>query len=65
MPYGFDRADAAMEEQEVMSRWIKMADYFNGRNVVHQIRCPKCKHTETYIGIAPDECYVCEERRRL
>lgn len=52
-----------MSEDQI--KWIKMPSFFNNQYWVHQVRCPKCKHTETYIGMPPENCYVCDERRRL
>jgi len=48
-----------------MTEWIKMPDYDNGNQVVHEVKCPVCKYHETYLGKAPEVCYVCEERREV
>lgn len=46
-----------------MNEWIKVRDFDNGQYIVHEVRCPKCGHKETYIGTIPEKCYVCDERR--
>ena len=51
-----------MDEKEVLA-WIRVQSFDNGYYRVHEIRCPKCRHTETYIGWMPDRCYICDERR--
>ena len=49
-----------------MREWIKLPDYDNGNQVVHEVKCPVCKCHETYLGSdVPKECYICGERRRL
>lgn len=69
MPYGYDRADAALEEKEALSEmWEKLPDVLDAMSgmVVHEVRCRKCKCHETYIGNrVPTECFICEERRYL
>lgn len=48
-----------------MREWIKLPDYNNGNQIVHEVKCPVCKCHETYLGKAPEVCYVCEERRKI
>lgn len=44
-------------------KWIKKRKYDNGQYIVREVKCPKCGHCETFIGVAPEKCYVCDERR--
>ena len=50
-----------MENEQV--KWLRLSRFDNGQYIVKEVRCPKCKHTETFIGVTPEYCYVCEERR--
>lgn len=43
--------------------WIRKGFFDNGQYIVHEVKCPKCGHCETYIGVTPEKCYVCNERR--
>lgn len=43
--------------------WIKKGFFDNGQYIVREVKCPKCGHCETYIGVTPEKCYVCDERR--
>lgn len=45
------------------TKWELKRTFDNGYYKVREVRCPKCGHCETFIGVAPEKCYVCEERR--
>ena len=42
---------------------IKKGFFDNGQYIVREVKCPVCGHCETYIGVTPEKCYVCDERR--
>ena len=44
-------------------KWIRLPNFCNGQYIVHEVKCPKCKCHFTYIGVTPDRCDICEERR--
>ena len=44
-------------------KWELKRTFDNGYYKVREVRCPKCGHCETFIGVAPEKCYVCDERR--
>ena len=52
-----------------MQNWIELPDktYQNFPDiVVHEVRCPKCHHQETYLGNeVPSKCYICDEERSM
>ena len=41
--------------------WIKLPDYDNGKQIVHEVKCPVCNTHITYISDIPKSCYVCGE----
>lgn len=45
------------------TKWELKRTYDNGYYKVREVRCPKCGHCETFIDVAPEKCYVCDERR--
>lgn len=45
------------------TKWELKRTFDNGCYKVREVRCPKCGHCETFIGVAPEKCYVCDERR--
>ena len=43
-----------------MIRWIQLSDYNNPMGLtVHEVKCPKCGHKETYHKEPPCSCYCC------
>ena len=44
-------------------RWERLNSFYNGQYVVKEVRCPICHHKETFIGTAPEYCFICNERR--
>ncbi len=53
----------------MLKKWIQLEDHtyhISKGVVVHEVKCPVCKHHETYIGDSvPTMCYICEEPRFL
>lgn len=45
------------------TKWELKRTFDNGYYKVREVRCPKCGHCETFIDVAPEKCYVCDERR--
>lgn len=45
------------------TKWELKRTFDNGYYKVREVRCPKCGHCETFIGVALEKCYVCDERR--
>lgn len=45
------------------TKWELKRTFDNGYYKVREVRCPKCGHCETFIGVVPEKCYVCDERR--
>jgi hypothetical protein len=45
------------------TKWELKRKFDNGYYKVREVRCPKCGHCETFIGVVPEKCYVCDERR--
>lgn len=45
------------------TKWELKRTFDNGYYKVREVKCPKCGHCETFIGVAPEKCYVCGERR--
>lgn len=45
------------------TKWELKRTFDNGYYKVREVRCPKCGHCETFIGVTPEKCYVCDERR--
>jgi uncharacterized protein (DUF983 family) len=45
------------------TKWELKRTFDNGYYKVREVRCPKCGHCETFIGVVSEKCYVCDERR--
>ena len=41
-------------------KWIRVSDVQINGLMVHEIKCPVCKHKETYHFNYPKSCYVCD-----
>ena len=54
-------------EERVMVDWIKKPDtVYVTSYIVHEVKCPVCKVSETFIGHnIPKRCYVCGEERSV
>lgn len=48
--------------------WIVLPDHIydvNSKMCVHEVRCPKCHCSETFIKSPPISCYICGEARTM
>lgn len=50
-----------------MVDWIEKPDtVYVTSYIVHEVKCPVCKVSETFIGYkVPKRCYVCGEERSV
>lgn len=44
----------------ISMKWIRVSDVQINGLLVHEIKCPVCKHKETYHFDYPKSCYVCD-----